>query len=123
MPSRLGQPGGRLTIEEGEQTLAGLNRGESIRAIARELDRAASTVSRELRANMHHQRYGQRHRRRSGLKATPARREAFYWAMAVATFAMGTALGDFTAYTLHLGYFSSTLVFAFVITIPAIGFR
>jgi uncharacterized membrane-anchored protein len=52
-----------------------------------------------------------------------ARREAFYWATVMATFAMGTALGDFTAYTLHLGYFPSALVFAGIITIPAIGFR
>jgi len=51
------------------------------------------------------------------------RREAFYWAAVVATFAMGTALGDFTAYTLHLGYFISFLLFAVVITIPAVGFR
>ena len=40
------------------------------------------------------------------------RREAFYWAAVVATFAMGTALGDFTAYTLHLGYFPSAAIFA-----------
>ena len=51
------------------------------------------------------------------------RREAFYWATVVATFAMGTALGDFSAYTLHFGYFSSAAVFAGVILIPAIGFR
>jgi len=51
------------------------------------------------------------------------RREAFYWAAVVATFAMGTALGDFTAYTLHLGYFVSALIFALVITVPAVGFR
>jgi uncharacterized membrane-anchored protein len=51
------------------------------------------------------------------------RREAFYWATVVATFAMGTALGDFTAYTLHLGYFPSSLVFAGLIVVPAIGFR
>jgi uncharacterized membrane-anchored protein len=51
------------------------------------------------------------------------RREFFYWAAVVATFAMGTALGDFTAYTLHLGYFTSTLVFAGIIAIPAVGFR
>ena len=38
------------------------------------------------------------------------RREAFYWATVAATFAMGTALGDFTAYTLHLGYFTSALL-------------
>jgi uncharacterized membrane-anchored protein len=51
------------------------------------------------------------------------RREAFYWATVVATFAMGTALGDFTAYTLHLGYFPSAVTFAAIIAIPAIGFR
>ncbi len=51
------------------------------------------------------------------------RREAFYWATVVATFAMGTALGDFTAYTLHLGYFPSAIIFAAVITIPVVGFR
>jgi uncharacterized membrane-anchored protein len=50
------------------------------------------------------------------------RREAFYWAAVVATFAMGTAIGDLTAYTLGLGYFASGLLFAGVIMIPAIGF-
>ncbi len=52
-----------------------------------------------------------------------ARREAFYWATVAATFAMGTALGDFTAYTLHLGYFTSAALFAAIILIPAVGFR
>ena len=51
------------------------------------------------------------------------RREAFYWATVVATFAMGTALGDFTAYTLHLGYLTSALLFAGIIAIPAVGYR
>jgi uncharacterized membrane-anchored protein len=51
------------------------------------------------------------------------RREAFYWATVVATFAMGTALGDFTAYTLHLGYFPSAFIFAAIIVIPAVGYR
>ena len=35
---------------------------------------------------------------------------------------MGTAVGDFTAYTLHLGYFPSALLFAGLITLPAVGF-
>ena len=35
------------------------------------------------------------------------RREAFYWATVLATFALGTACGDMTATTLHLGYFGS----------------
>jgi uncharacterized membrane-anchored protein len=51
-----------------------------------------------------------------------ARREAFYWAAVVATFAMGTALGDLTATTLHLGYLGSGLLFAGVIAIPAVGY-
>jgi uncharacterized membrane-anchored protein len=51
-----------------------------------------------------------------------ARRELFYWAAVVATFAMGTALGDMTATTLHLGYLASGFLFAGVIAIPAIGF-
>jgi uncharacterized membrane-anchored protein len=50
------------------------------------------------------------------------RRELFYWAGVVATFAMGTALGDLTATTLGLGYFASAIVFAAVIAIPAIGY-
>jgi uncharacterized membrane-anchored protein len=40
----------------------------------------------------------------------------------VATFAMGTALGDLTAVTFHLGYLASGLLFAAVIAIPAIGY-
>jgi uncharacterized membrane-anchored protein len=51
------------------------------------------------------------------------RRELFYWAAVVATFAMGTALGDFTAYTLHMGYLSSAVLFAAIILIPAGGYR
>jgi uncharacterized membrane-anchored protein len=52
-----------------------------------------------------------------------ARREAFYWAAVVATFAMGTAVGDLTATTFHLGYFYSLVLFAVIITIPVIGYR
>lgn len=51
------------------------------------------------------------------------RREAFYWAAVVATFAMGTALGDFTANTLKLGYLPSAALFAVIILIPLIGWR
>ncbi|WP_243877831.1 hypothetical protein [Streptomyces sp. SUK 48] len=51
------------------------------------------------------------------------RREAFYWATVVATFATGSALGDFTAFTLHLGYFTSAFVFAVLILIPVVGYR
>ena len=51
------------------------------------------------------------------------RREGFYWLAVVATFAMGTALGDLTAITLHLGYLASGALFAVVIAIPALGYR
>jgi uncharacterized membrane-anchored protein len=51
------------------------------------------------------------------------RRELFYWAAVVATFAMGTALGDLTATTVGLGYGHSILLFAATIAIPAIGYR
>jgi uncharacterized membrane-anchored protein len=50
------------------------------------------------------------------------RRELFYWATVLTTFALGTALGDFTAVTLHLGYFASGVLFAVLIAIPAIGY-
>jgi uncharacterized membrane-anchored protein len=50
------------------------------------------------------------------------RREAFYWAAVVATFAMGTALGDLTATTFKLGYLASGFLFAGMIAIPAIGY-
>lgn len=45
------------------------------------------------------------------------RREMFYWATVMATFALGTAVGDMTAVTLHLGYFSSGVMFAVLIAI------
>ncbi len=51
------------------------------------------------------------------------RREMFYWATVFATFALGTALGDFTATTLHLGYFGSVVLFFVVILIPAVAWR
>ncbi|HEY5180497.1 MAG TPA: hypothetical protein VIJ07_12120, partial [Dermatophilaceae bacterium] len=49
------------------------------------------------------------------------RREAFYWAAVMTTFALGTAAGDMTAITLHLGYLSSGVLFAVVIAIPAVA--
>jgi uncharacterized membrane-anchored protein len=50
------------------------------------------------------------------------RREVFYWAAVLATFALGTAAGDLTAVTLGLGYFGSILLFAAIIAIPALGY-
>ncbi len=54
---------------------------------------------------------------------TTARREWFYWAAVCGTFAMGTALGDFTAVALGIGYLPSIVLFAVLIAIPAIGYR
>ena len=51
------------------------------------------------------------------------RRELFYWATVMATFALGTAAGDLTAITLGLGYFASIVLFAVVIAVPALGYR
>lgn len=50
------------------------------------------------------------------------RRELYYWAAVVSTFALGTATGDMTAMTLHLGYFSSGVMFAIAILVPAVGY-
>ncbi len=52
---------------------------------------------------------------------TTRRRESFYWAAVLATFALGTAAGDLTATTLNLGFFGSVLLFAAIIAIPAVG--
>jgi uncharacterized membrane-anchored protein len=52
---------------------------------------------------------------------TTQRRECFYWATVFATFALGTALGDFTATTLNLGYLASGILFSVAILIPALA--
>ncbi len=52
---------------------------------------------------------------------TTARRETFYWCAVLATFALGTAAGDWTAITLNLGFFGSALLFAGVIALPALA--
>lgn len=51
------------------------------------------------------------------------RRELFYWAAVLATFALGTALGDLTAVTFHLGYLGSGIMFAVLFAAPGIGYR
>jgi uncharacterized membrane-anchored protein len=51
------------------------------------------------------------------------RREFFYWAAVLTTFALGTAAGDLTAMTLNLGYLPSAVLFAAIIAIPAIAYR
>jgi uncharacterized membrane-anchored protein len=51
------------------------------------------------------------------------RRECFYWATVIATFALGTAAGDMTASTLHLGFLASGIMFAVAIMVPAAAYR
>jgi uncharacterized membrane-anchored protein len=50
------------------------------------------------------------------------RRELFYWAAALVTFALGTATGDLTAITFHLGYLSSGILFAALFAAVAIAY-
>lgn len=54
---------------------------------------------------------------------TTPRRELFYWATVLATFALGTAAGDLFAYTLNLGFLTAGLVFAAIFAIPALGHK
>jgi uncharacterized membrane-anchored protein len=51
------------------------------------------------------------------------RREAFYWLTVMTTFALGTAAGDMTATTLHLGFLLSGVMFAALIAVPAVAHR
>jgi uncharacterized membrane-anchored protein len=50
------------------------------------------------------------------------RRELFYWAAVVSTFAMGTAVGDLSAITFHLGYLLAAVMFGALILIPVLGY-
>jgi uncharacterized membrane-anchored protein len=50
-------------------------------------------------------------------------REVFYWATVCCTFAMGTAAGDLTAITFHLGYLASAAVFTLAICVPFAAWR
>ncbi len=52
---------------------------------------------------------------------TTQRREAYYWATVFATFALGTALGDFTADSLNLGYLDSGILFGVIILLPGLA--
>jgi uncharacterized membrane-anchored protein len=52
---------------------------------------------------------------------TTRRRELYYWAAVLATFALGTAAGDLTALTLHLGFFSSAVLFGAIIVVPLVA--
>ncbi|MGN6473922.1 MAG: COG4705 family protein [Mycobacteriales bacterium] len=48
-------------------------------------------------------------------------REFYYWATVFATFALGTAFGDYTAAVLNLGYLGSGILFAVLIVLPGIA--
>lgn len=50
------------------------------------------------------------------------RRELFYWATVMVTFALGTAAGDMTASTLDLGYFTSGLLFSILFALPVMAY-
>lgn len=52
-----------------------------------------------------------------------ARREAFYWATVLTTFALGTAAGDWVAHVLGLGYLGSGILFLGLICIPTLAYR
>jgi uncharacterized membrane-anchored protein len=54
---------------------------------------------------------------------TTWRREVFYWGAVMATFALGTALGDLTAFTMRIGFFSSGVLFLVAIAIPLVAWR
>jgi uncharacterized membrane-anchored protein len=49
------------------------------------------------------------------------RREIYYWLTVLATFALGTAVGDLTGITLHWGFFASGVLFAVAIALPALA--
>jgi len=50
------------------------------------------------------------------------RRELFYWATVMATFALGTALGDLMAVTVNLGYLGAGILFAALFALPALAY-
>jgi uncharacterized membrane-anchored protein len=51
------------------------------------------------------------------------RRERFYWGTVLATFALGTAVGDLVGLTMHLGFLSAGLLFAVAILVPLLAWR
>ena len=50
------------------------------------------------------------------------RREIYYWLTVLATFALGTALGDLTAVSFNLGYLSSGMMFVIIFVVPAVAY-
>jgi len=54
---------------------------------------------------------------------TSTRRQLFYWAAVIATFAMGTAAGDLAASSLHLGYLGGGIVFTVLMLLVVLARR
>jgi uncharacterized membrane-anchored protein len=54
---------------------------------------------------------------------TTRRRETFYWAAVLATFALGTAVGDLTAFSWGWGALASGIIFAVLIALPGLARR
>jgi uncharacterized membrane-anchored protein len=52
---------------------------------------------------------------------TTRRREVFYWLTVSFTFALGTAVGDLTASSMHFGFVGSIILFAVVMAVPALS--
>lgn len=52
---------------------------------------------------------------------TTRRRECYYWATVLCTFALGTASGDMLASTMHLGYLLPGILFTALIALPAMA--
>ncbi|MGH7641101.1 MAG: COG4705 family protein [Candidatus Dormibacteria bacterium] len=49
-------------------------------------------------------------------------RELFYWAAVLAAFALGTAVGDLSAYTIGLGFLVSGLIFSGLFLLPGLAY-
>lgn len=49
------------------------------------------------------------------------RRELYYWAVVFSTFALGTAVGDFSATSLNLGFLTSGVLFGVVFLVPLVA--
>lgn len=54
---------------------------------------------------------------------TTARRERFYWGTVLATFALGTAVGDLTGLAMGLGFLPSGILFTVAILVPLVAWR
>ena len=52
---------------------------------------------------------------------TTQRRELYYWAAVIVTFALGTAAGDLAATTFGLGYLAAGLAFSALLVVPVAG--